>query len=596
MRNRTRQRSAFCPAFSAASAASAALACLLFIHTGALAWENAATRGADALYYNGNVLTMDAATPQASAIAVREGRIVAVGNADALRAAHAGTATRAIDLGGRTLLPGFIDGHSHFAQAVTLIDWANLSAPPTGHVDSIAALLEALRTHARTHGIAPTDWVTGYGYDNEALAEARHITRDDLDAAFPTNPVLVMHVSGHGMVLNSAALQRAGIDATTPTPAGGVIARRAGSNEPNGLLMETAMIPAFTVLPRRSAEQQMEALDRAQQLYASNGYTTVQDGATSPETLTLLDTAAEHGALWLDVVTLPAVMRAKDLDQALAAPFGRYQGRHKRGGIKVISDGSPQGRTAWFTHPMHVPGPGGEAEWSGVAFIPEADYDAILARVLAAGVPLWTHANGDAAIDMVIRAHERAGVRQGDDRRHVVVHSQFVRPDQLDAYQRLGLAASFFSNHAFYWGDVHLRNLGPERADQLSPMRSAHERGIRYSNHSDYSVTPLDPAMMLWTAVNRLTRSGVVLGPEERVPVQRALEALTVDAAWIYREEAEKGTLSVGKRADFTILDRNPLTIEARRLRELRVVATVKDGRMVWGTLDTDGATAAVGH
>ena len=220
MQHRTAQRSVFLPAFSAV------LASLLFIHTGVLAGENAAARSADTLYYNGTVLTMDAATPQASAIAVREGRILAVGDTDALRAAHAGAAMRAIDLGGRTLLPGFIDGHSHFAQAVTLIDWANLSAPPTGHVDSIAALLEALRAHARAHDIAPADWVIGYGYDNEALAEARHITRDDLDAAFPTNPVLVMHVSGHGMVLNSAALQRAGIDANTPTPAGGVIARR----------------------------------------------------------------------------------------------------------------------------------------------------------------------------------------------------------------------------------------------------------------------------------------------------------------------------------------------------------------------------------
>ncbi len=563
------------------------LACLPFIGIGAVAADKAQTPDASTLYHNAIVLTMDPAGERADAILVREGRILAVGETETLRSTHAHEGVHEVDLGGRTVLPGFIDGHSHFGQAMTLIDWADLSAPPVGHVDSIPTLLEALRAHVRTRGITAGEWIIGYGYDHETLREARHPTRDDLDAVFPDNPVLLMHISSHGMVLNSQALAKAGIDASTPTPEGGVIARRPGSSEPNGLLMETAMIPAYAVFPRPDAAQQEARLDRAQQLYASNGYTTIQDGASSPETLALLDAAAARGALWLDVVTLPAVISAgEELDQALAAPFGQYQGRHKRGGIKVIADGSPQGRTAWFSKPMRVPGPNGETDWTGVAFIPQASYEAILTRVLAAGVPLWTHANGDAAIDMVIRTHERSKVQRSDDRRHVVVHSQFVRPDQLDAYYRLGLAASFFSNHAFFWGDVHLRNLGPERASHLSPLRSAHERGIRYSNHSDYSVTPLDPMFELWSAANRITRSGIVLGPEERISVQRALEALTIDAAWIYREEHDKGSITVGKRADFTILDHNPLEIDPLRLRELHVVATIKDGSRVWGELE----------
>lgn len=570
--------------------------CLLLLSL-SLVWLPAAradTRGshgdaidrADSLYYNGVVLTLDPAHADTDAIAVRAGRILATGPADRLRVAHGDARTQEIDLGGRTLLPGFIDGHSHVGQALALIDWADLTAPPTGRVDSIATLIDALHAHVTAHTIPPGGWVIGYGYDNEALREGRHPTREELDAAFPAHPVLLMHVSAHGMMLNSLALARAGIDASTPTPAGGVIARREGSNEPNGLLMDTAMVPVYAVMPRPDAAGQMAALNRVQQLYASNGYTTIQDGASSPDLLRLLDAAAARDALWLDVVTLPAVMKAEELDPLLEASFGEYHGHLKRGGIKVIADGSPQGRTAWFTQPMLVPGPGGETDWTGVAFTSEADYEAILARVRTAGVPLWTHANGDAAIDMVIQAHERAGLQPADDRRHVVVHSQFVRRDQLDAYVRLGLAVSFFSNHAFYWGDVHLRNLGPERASFLSPLQSAHALGIRYSNHSDYPVTPLSPPMQLWTAVNRLTRSGVVLGPEERVSVHRALETLTVDAAWIYREEVDKGTLAPGKRADFTILDRNPLIVDPAQLRDLKVVATIKDGRLVWGSLN----------
>ena len=563
----------------------ALLAGLLLASSATIALGNGQDDDPDTLYYNADVLTMDAAPSRVEAILVHRGRIAAVGDAGSLRAAAKDSEIREVDLDGLTVLPGFIDGHSHFGQAMTLIDWADLSAPPTGHVDSIPTLLEALRTHVRRRGIAKGQWIIGYGYDDEALQERRHPTRDDIDAVFPDNPVLLMHISSHGMVLNSAALALAGIDASTPSPEGGVIGRRPGSKAPNGLLMDTAMIPAYAVFPRPNATQQMEAIDRAQQLYASNGYTTIQDGASSAELLALLDQAAAQGKLWLDVMALPAVMTAEELDPLLEAPFGSYHGHLKRGGIKVIADGSPQGRTAWFSKPMLVPGPNGQANWTGMAFTAEPTYDAILARVLAAGVPLWTHANGDAAIDMVIRAHQRAGVTANDDRRHVVVHSQFVRPDQLDAYHRLGLAASFFTNHAFFWGDVHLRNLGPERANRLSPLRSAHEHGIRYSNHSDYSVTPLAPMLQVWTAVNRTTRSGVVLGPEERVLVQRALEAMTIDAAWIYREENDKGSVTAGKRADFVILDRNPLAVAAEQLRDVRVVATIKDGRLVWGAL-----------
>ena len=540
---------------------------------------------ADTLYEGGTVLTMDPARPQVEAVAVRAGRIVALGSREEIHRAWAGESTRVVPLGGNTLLPGFIDGHSHISQALTLADWANVSVPPVGAVDTIAILVATLRRHAAQQAVAPGQWILAYGYDPEGLAEKRHVTRDDLDPAFPDNPVLLMHVSGHGAVLNSAGLALAGIDGETPTPEGGVIARKTGSREPAGLLMETAMIGAMGALPRPTHEQQLQALDTVQRLYAQNGYTTIQDGATDPALLATLRSAADAGALWLDVVALPVVMRPQELDAALAQRFGRYEGHLKLGGIKVLTDGSPQGRTAYFSAPMHVHGPGGEVDWRGKPFIAPADYAAIFARAWTAGVPVWTHANGDAAIDMVIRAHQEVGAKAADDRRDVVIHSQFVRPDQLDSYARLGIGASFFSNHAFYWGDVHVRNLGEERAFFLSPLKTAHEKGVRYSNHTDYAVTPLDPAMMLWTAVTRQSRSGAVIGAGERVPAQRALEALTIDAAWLYRDEDSKGSITVGKQADFVVLDANPLTVPAQRLRGLKVVATVKDGRLVAGQL-----------
>lgn len=545
-----------------------------------------AVEPADEIYVGSSILTMDPVRPRAEAVAVTQGRVVAVGGRAELEASRKGPATRVVDIGGATLLPGFIDGHSHINQALTFAHWANVSIPPVGGVDSIASLLETLQRHvAARGGVATGRWILAWGYDPDGLAEKRHVTRADLDSAFPDNPVMLLHVSGHGVVLNSAALRLAGIDAQTPTPAGGVIVRLPGSEEPAGLLMETAALLAYAAIPRPTVEQQLATLDEVQKLYARNGYTTIQEGASDAQTLELLRRAAGAGALWLDVVALPVVFQPAELDARLQERFGSYAGRLKLGGIKVLTDGSPQGRTAFFSAPMLVHGPGDEADWRGEPFIAPAQYDDIVRRVYASGIPLWTHANGDGAIDMVIAAYEKAGAKAADDRRDVVVHSQFVRPVQLERYVSLGIAASFFSNHAFYWGDVHVRNLGPERASFLSPLKTAHAKGVKYSNHTDYGVTPLDPAMVLWTAVTRQSRSGAVIGPEERVSPQRALEALTIDAAWIYREEDSKGSITPGKLADFVVLDADPLAVPPGRLRELKVLATIKEGRLVAGGL-----------
>ena len=540
---------------------------------------------ADSIFSGGDIVTVDSAQPQVEAVAVKDGRILALGTREAIEGQYRGDATRMFDLAGRTLLPGFIDGHSHVSHALGLVGWANVSIPPVGSVDSIAALIEVLRAHAAASGAAPGDWILAYGYDADGLTEQRHITRDDLDAAFPDNPVLLLHVSGHGLVLNSAGFERAGIDASTPTPEGGVIVRKPGSQEPAGLLMETAAMPVYRALPQPDAAQQLAALDAVQKEYARNGYTTIQDGATDARLVGMFKAAAQQGALWLDMVALPLVMNPADLETQLGNTFGSYSGHLKFGGIKVLSDGSPQGRTAYFSEPMLVEGPGGEQDWRGAPFISEPDYQQIFRAVHDAGVPVWTHANGDAAIDMVIRAHELVGASPADDRRDVVIHSQFVRPDQLDSYARLGIGASFFTNHAYYWGDVHLRNLGDQRAFFLSPLNSAQQRGIHFSNHSDFAVTPLDPAMILWTAVARESRTGVVIGPDERVTPLRALESLTIDAAWLYHEEDTKGSISPGKLADFVVMDANPLTVPVPALRELEVEATVKEGVVVYGEI-----------
>ena len=468
------------------------------------------------------------------------------------------------------MFPGFIDGHSHFFQVALVSGAANVSAPPVGNVASIADLVGALRAHAARTPRKPGDWIMGFGYDGSMLRDGRDATRDDLDGAFPDVPVVLVHVSGHGCLLNSVALRVAGIDASTPAPPGGIIARNPGTNEPTGLLMENAWGQVLGILPKPSREQALESILAAQRAYASNGYTTAQDAPVPERIMALYAEAARRGILYLDLVAYA---------DGVTAP-APYVDRLRVGGVKIVLDGSPQGRTAYFTQPYLVDGPGGEKGYRGTYLVSQESLEATMRGAYACNAQVLVHCNGDAAIDMLLESHRAIGAPQG--RRTTVVHSQFVRPDQLDRYVEYGFCASFFTNHTFSWGDLHVRNLGLERASFLSPMKSARARGIHTSNHSDFFVTPLDPLFIAWTAVNRVTRSGRVLGPQERISAHDAFKALTIDAAHQYFEEDRKGSIAPGKLADFVVLDRNPLKIDPAEIKNVRVVETIKEGVSIY--------------
>jgi len=268
-------------------------------------------------------------------------------------------------------------------------------------------------------------------------------------------------------------------------------------------------------------------------------------------------------------------------DEAVKA-FGAYRNRLKLQGIKFIVDGSPQGKTAFWTQPLLTPGPDGQPDWRGQPVIPPETIHKTMAAVHAKGLQVFCHANGDAAIDLAIDGMRATGVKAADDRRTVIVHSQCMRPDQLDPYVELGFTPSFFAAHTFYWGDEHLANLGPQRADFISPMASAFAKGLRCSNHTDFSVTPMEPMRIMWASMVRTSKKGVVLGADERIDNWQALKALTTEAAWQIFEEKTKGSLEVGKLADMVILDANPLTAAPEALLDIAVLETFKEGKSVY--------------
>lgn len=533
----------------------------------------------DVVYLGGDIITMDDENLVVEAVAVKDGKIAAVGTkADMLT--MSGAATRIVDLQGKTMLPGFIDGHSHFFQGAMIADYVNVSAPPVGSGSSIADIIVALQQHVASKPLLPGEWLIGYGYDGTVLSDGREATRDDFDKDFPSTPLVLVHVSGHGCVMNSAGFKAAGIDANTPTPAGGVTVRKPGSNEPAGLLMENSWFPVLLALPKPSPQLLLDNLGKAQQMYARTGYTTVQDAPVDPKVMPLYRKAADEGRFYLDLNGYwesHAFLASTSLGSDFRSP---RPDQYRLAGVKIIADGSPQGKTAYFTQPYLTGGPGGEKNWRGTPTVSQEHMNVVVKKAYEHNAQVLVHCNGDATIDMVLNAHKAAGAPR--DRRTTVIHSQFVRRDQLDEYVQLGVNPSFFTNHTFFWGDLHVENLGKQRAYFSSPMKTARALDLHMTNHSDFLVTPLDTMLILWSSVNRVSRSGQVIGPDERISVLDGLKALTIDGAYQYFEENRKGSIEVGKLADLVILTANPTKVDPMAIKDIKIVETIKEGKTVF--------------
>ena len=546
----------------------------------------ALAQSADRIWAGGTVLTMNDAAMHAEAVAERDGRIVAVGSLAEvmkLRGRH----TEMIDLDGRALLPGFVDAHGHMVMGGLQALSANLLAPPDGDVVDIASLQQTLREWVSANQVVVdrVKLIVGFGYDTAQLQELRHPTRDDLDAVSSEYPVFIIHQSGHLASLNSKALELAGISAASKNPDGGVIRRREGSQEPDGVLEELAMFSALLKILPTIGPEGFKAFARAgSELWARFGYTTAQEGRSSPDTVRVMQAVAAEGGFAIDVVTYPDVLM--DRDMIKAGVSSAYEDRLRIGGAKLTIDGSPQGFTAWRDQPYYKPVGNYPKGYSGyAAATAEQVFDAVL-WASANDVQLLTHANGERAMDMLIAAHRasRAQYPTAGELRPVLIHGQFVRADQLDDFKALGVIPSLFPMHTFYWGDWHLQHtVGPDKGQNISPTGWALERDMIFTSHHDAPVAFPDSMRVLDATVTRRARgSGTVVGPQHRVDVITALKAMTIWPAYQHFEESNKGSIEVGKLADFVILSADPTAVDPETLDTLKVTETVKDGRTVF--------------
>jgi predicted amidohydrolase YtcJ len=536
---------------------------------------------ADAIFIGDNIVTMDPDQPTVEAVAIRGEAIVAAGGRDEVMALQ-GESTRVVDLGDRALLPGFIDAHGHFLGAGRALDALSLHSPPVGDVTNIDEMVEKIRRWIEEKDIPPGQIVTGRGYDDSLLEENRHPTRFDLDRASTEHPIIITHVSGHLRAVNSAALEASNITAETPDPEGGHIRRIDGSMEPNGVFEERAA--GLLVSDRTDpTPEEFDALVRKSiKVYTGYGTTTIQDGsANGPQRLEALRAAAEREPFEADVA---AFAGARSMLAGEVEYEPEYHNGFRIAGSKLFLDGSPQGRTAWLTEPYTEGPPGAAPDYRSYGTMDPDLYKERATELIRRGVPILVHANGDAAIDLMMDGVEAAvaGMDEMPDHRSVIIHAQLMRADQLDRAAELGTVPSFFAAHAFFWGDWHVRSFGEERGSNVSPMGWAIEKGVPFTIHNDASVVPPNIMRLVSIAVNRKTRSGRVLGPHQRATIQQALHAVTLGAAYQYFEEDTKGSITVGKQADLVILEKNPLTTDPSELEDIGIVETIARGKTVY--------------
>jgi predicted amidohydrolase YtcJ len=565
----TRRLASFCTTFALMAAVSAAVA-----------------QPADRIWSGGPILTMNDQAMRAQAVAEAGGKIVAVGSKAQVMKLR-GPNTQMIDLKGRTLLPGFVDAHGHLVVGGMQALSANLLAPPDGNVTDIPSLLQTVRdwVEANKEAVARTQLIIGFGYDQSTLKEQRHPTRDELDTISTEIPIMLVHQSAHFGALNSKALEVAGITAASKDPAGGVIQRKEGSQEPNGVLEELAFAGAAVKLLPSIGPNGLQIFAReGAKLWARYGYTTAEEGKAVPGVAKVLKSIADEGGFAIDVVAYSDVLADREFIKANKSDT--YSNRFRIAGAKLTIDGSPQGFTAWRDKPYYKPVGDFPAGYSGY---PSATAEQVMGAVQWAsenGVQIISHANGERASDLLIAAHTAAQARHptASRLRPVLIHGQFMREDQVDSYKRLGVIPSLFPMHTYYWGDWHLdHTVGPEDGANISPTGWVRDRGMIFTSHHDAPVAFPDSMRVLDATVTRQSRgTGRIVGPHQRVDVITALKAMTIWAAYQKFEEKTKGSLEVGKLADLVILSADPTAVDPTTIDQIKVTETIKEGVTVF--------------
>jgi len=530
----------------------------------------------DLILTNAIVITMDPKDTRASAVAVKWDKILKVGSNEEI-AALAGPDTRTIDLVGKTLLPGFIDTHNHLSFYGYLVSSVDCRA--ASGVEKIDDLIDRLR--AKADKTPPGEWVKGWGYAHYHLKENRPITREDLDKASTSHPILVIQISGHAGVANSKALETFGYTKDTPDPPGGSIRHDPDTGEPNGILEESAMMDQLRVLFMQDfagwpLEQTIRMIETAVSHYNEAGITSLHEAYVVPQALQLYQEIERRDRLNLRIYTMNIDFAAQTLlDAGITCGYGTPM--VKVGPIKMFMDGGMSNRTAAVSEPYR------DSDETGIFLSTREMIVANVEKFHNAGYQIAVHAQGDAAIGILLDAYENVlGPKSANPLRHRIEHCGNITDEQIRRAAGMNILVSSQPMFFSHVGDGFLDAFGPDRGHRLYPYRTLINHGIRVAGASDSPVAPAVPLTGIRDAVLRKTGSGADFGPEERLSVGEAIGLYTSEAGFFSFDEDKVGTIEPGKYADFVILDRDISAIPPEQITEAKVEMTIVGGKVVY--------------
>ena len=533
---------------------------------------------ADRVLVNGKVVTVDSHDSIVEAVAIKEGRILSTGStADMMRLA--GEGTEVVDLGGKTVLPGLIDTHTHPSGAAARLYEINCRSPPVRTIGEILAMVSD-----RAEELGPGKWIRGTNYNDIKLEERRHITRWELDGAAPENPVFISKETGHLYVVNSRALELAGITRDTPDPPGGQI-ERDEDGEATGLLYETAGRLVMSLIPPYTVDEIKEGLRRVWDQFSEWGVTTTHDASGYGDAIRayqqLLAEGVRQVRTLLMVSVHPQRPEGADLLEAMTnmgVQSGFGDEWLKVMSLKIMGDGSGAGGSAAVYTPQNRGTKG-----LGLMITSPEEMKRMTVEAHQAGIRVSIHGIGDRGIDLALDAIEEAQrLKLVHDMRHRIEHNSVCTPKQLERIKELGVTPSSSIGYMWGIGDDYVENFGPERTRWLHPHRTMMEMEIIAGGNSDYPVSDGNPMIQIYEAVTRKTRTGKIVGPDEAVGVLDALRLYTWNGAYLGREEDLKGSIEAGKLADIVVLDRDILTVPLEEIKDIKVLMTIVDGKVVY--------------
>ncbi len=514
------------------------------------------------IYYNGEFITLE--NFEIQALLIEGERIKKIGSKQEILK-YKDNETELMDLKGKTMMPAFIDAHSHFSGVANNFLKVNLE-----NCKNFKEIQEELENYKNENNIKDNEWILATGYDNNNLEEKNHPRKEVIDKILPNNPVVLQHKSGHVGVFNDKALEALNITKETEVQ-GGVIEKENGIL--TGYMEENAFIEYQKKVPMPNLNKLLEAYEKAQAKYLSYGITTIQDGMAYTSMIPIYKELINKNKLIVDLVAYIEINSRNVFFEEFKDNIKKYKNNFKIGGYKIFLDGSPQSRTAWMRNPYID-----DDKYYGYNTMKDKEVEDAIKLSIDTNMQILAHCNGDKAAEQYIKSVEKYN-NEINKLRPVMIHAQLLGLDQIKEVKKYNIIPSFFIEHIFYWGDTHIKNFGKERANKISPAGEALKENVLFTFHQDSPVIEPNMFETIWCAVTRTTKNGIELGKEQKIDVLDAIKAVTINAAYQYFEENEKGSIKEGKYADLIILDKNPLKVELDKIKDIQILETIKKGK-----------------